>query len=574
MQTIVLLLQSRLTAQARPPPPRLPGSCRYSLHPQQETTVRRFTQALAIQHWKTRSKLIAGFLAVSLVGTLIGLVAIYKSSQMQALSDEMYNSSVTGLKYTAEANLALLSTGTLLRNAILALDLKTRNDSLKAAREQIEILNTSLRLASQKFSDPEGQAKVAETLAVVEEFTLNASKVMEMIDSEFIGASHGSRVYLMAVMQKQTQQSEDGLSQLMRLKSDRAAAMSQASSQLYTEQLLTLLATTALALLTSLLIGLALTRNLTRLIGGEPSFVAALARQIASGDLLTRIDARRASPASVVHAMAEMQAALIELVNGVRHASDSIATGAQQVASGNADLSERTEQQASNLEETAATMEQLSTTVKLNSEAAQHATGLAQASRDAAAAGSALVGQVVSTMADIKGSSHRISDIIGVIDGIAFQTNILALNAAVEAARAGDQGRGFAVVAGEVRTLAQRSAAAAKEIKSLIQASENQVIAGNELVAQAGKSIDGIMSRIRQLAELMVDINAASQEQTTGIRQVGDAIAQIDNVTQHNAALVQESAAAADNLSAQAQYLVRQVAAFKTPDQALPNSPR
>ena len=177
-------------------------------------------------------------------------------------------------------------------------------------------------------------------------------------------------------------------------------------------------------------------------------------------------------------------------------------------------------------------------------------------------------------MADIKGSSHRISDIIGVIDGIAFQTNILALNAAVEAARAGDQGRGFAVVASEVRTLAQRSAAAAKEIKSLIQASENQVIAGNELVAQAGSSIDGIMSRIRQLAELMVDINAASQEQTTGIRQVGDAIAQIDNVTQHNAALVQESAAAADNLSAQAQYLVRQVAAFKTPDPALPNSPR
>ncbi|MEO0002903.1 MAG: hypothetical protein RLZZ22_595 [Pseudomonadota bacterium] len=536
--------------------------------------MRRFTQAFATQHWKIRSKLIAGFLAVSLIGTVIGFVAIYKSSQMQQLSDEMYNSSVTGLKHTSDANLALLSTGILLRNAILALDLKARDDSLKDASAQIEILNTSLRLASQKFSDPEGQARVTEALAVVEEFTLNVSKVMEMIRAEYIGASHGSRVFLMAVMQKQTQDAEDRLSQLMRLKSDRAAAMSQTSSQLHTEQLLTLLATTALALLTSLVIGLLLTRSLTRLIGGEPSLVAAMARRIASGDLVTRIDTRQASPGSVVQAMGEMQAALIELVNGVRHASNSIASGAHQVATGNADLSERTEQQASNLEETAATMEELTTTVKLNSEAAQHATGLASASRHAAAEGSALVERVVATMADIKASSHRISDIIGVIDGIAFQTNILALNAAVEAARAGDQGRGFAVVAGEVRTLAQRSAAAAKEIKSLIHASENQVVAGNELVAKAGASIDGIMSRVRQLAELMVDINAASQEQTTGIRQVGDAIAQIDSVTQNNAALVQESAAAADNLSAQAQFLVRQVAVFRTPDQAGSNSPR
>jgi methyl-accepting chemotaxis protein len=247
----------------------------------------------------------------------------------------------------------------------------------------------------------------------------------------------------------------------------------------------------------------------------------------------------------------------------VRNASESIATGSAQIATGNADLSQRTEEQASNLQQTAASMEQMNATVKNSADTARQASQLATSASSVAEKGGSVVGQVVATMEDITASSKKIADIIGVIDGIAFQTNILALNAAVEAARAGEQGRGFAVVASEVRSLAQRSAGAAKEIKALISASVEKVETGSKLVGDAGSTMTDIVTQVRRVADLMGELSAAAVEQTAGIGQVSTAVGQLDQVTQQNAALVEESAAAADSLKQQAAKLSEVVGVFR-----------
>ena len=315
-----------------------------------------------------------------------------------------------------------------------------------------------------------------------------------------------------------------------------------------------------LAFLTGTLLAWLITRSITRPLNEAVHITETVAR----GDLTARIDATgRDEPGRLLAALQHMIASLVTVVGAVRASSDSIATGSAQIATGNADLSQRTEEQASNLQQTAASMEQIAGTVKNTADTARQAAALASSTSDAAAEGGAVVGQVVSTMQEISASSRKIADIIGVIDGIAFQTNILALNAAVEAARAGEQGRGFAVVAGEVRNLAQRSAGAAKEIKALIGASVERVEAGARLVGDAGTTMTDIVSRVRRVADLIGEISSATVEQTSGIVQVSGAVGQLDQVTQQNAALVEESAAAADSLNQQAAKLVAAVKVFR-----------
>ncbi|MCA6215540.1 MCP four helix bundle domain-containing protein [Ideonella sp. B7] len=303
-----------------------------------------------------------------------------------------------------------------------------------------------------------------------------------------------------------------------------------------------------------------ITRSITRPI----QRAVELADTVAHGDLSTTIRAEgRDEMAQLLQALARMQAELAQVVSTVRQNAESIATASTQIAQGNLDLSSRTEEQASALEETAATMEQLGSTVRHNADNARQANQLAQGASTVAAQGGEVVNQVVATMQGISDSSRKIGDIIGVIDGIAFQTNILALNAAVEAARAGEQGRGFAVVAGEVRSLAQRSAEAAREIKTLITRNVEQVEQGSSLVGQAGQTMDEIVGSIRRVSDIVGEISSATTEQSSGIQQVGDAVSQMDQVTQQNAALVEESAAAADSLKNQARDLVEAVAVFR-----------
>ena len=290
----------------------------------------------------------------------------------------------------------------------------------------------------------------------------------------------------------------------------------------------------------------------------------ALAHRVAEGDLTRAGDIRGSD--EILHlaqALQRMQAALAQTVTSVRGNAESVATASAQIAQGNQDLSSRTEQQASALQQTAAAMEELGTTVRLNADHARNASTLSQAASQIAGQGGALVGQVVSTMSGIQQSSRQIADIIGTIDGIAFQTNILALNAAVEAARAGEQGRGFAVVAGEVRALAQRSAAAAREIKALISASVERVESGHTVVAQAGQTMVEIVASIQRVSDIVTAISAASSEQSQGVQQIGEAVTQMDQATQQNSALVEESAAAAESLRQQSQQLLQSVAVFR-----------
>jgi methyl-accepting chemotaxis protein len=310
----------------------------------------------------------------------------------------------------------------------------------------------------------------------------------------------------------------------------------------------------------AVLFGFFLVRGMSRALNNAVEAADA----VAAGDLTTAIRAEgRDEVARLLRSMAGMKDNLGRVVNSVRQNADSVATASAQIAQGNADLSQRTEEQASALEETAASMEQLGSTVKQNADNARQANQLAQSASTVAVQGGKVVGQVVDTMKDINDSSKKIADIISVIDGIAFQTNILALNAAVEAARAGEQGRGFAVVASEVRSLAGRSAGAAKEIKGLITASVERVEQGTALVDQAGVTMAEVVSSIKRVTDIMGEISAASTEQSQGVAQVGEAVSQMDQVTQQNAALVEQSAAAAESLSQQAQQLVQAVAVFK-----------
>ncbi len=321
------------------------------------------------------------------------------------------------------------------------------------------------------------------------------------------------------------------------------------------------------ALVAALVVGVALawmiSRSILAQLGAEPTALGEAAQRVAEGNLSLVPGAAQAPAGSVLSSLGSMQASLARLVGQVRTASDSIATGSQEIASGNADLSHRTETQASSLQQTTASMQQLSQTVQANADTSVEAERMAGGASAAAAKGGEVMAQVVTTMQDISTSSRKIVDIIGVIDGIAFQTNILALNAAVEAARAGEQGRGFAVVASEVRSLAQRSASAAREIKTLIGASVDKVENGSRLVAGAGQTMDEIVNQVRQVSELIGSISSATAEQTQGIVQVGRAVTQLDESTQQNAALVEESAAAADSLKRQAADLAEVVSVFK-----------
>ncbi|WP_186054307.1 methyl-accepting chemotaxis protein [Burkholderia gladioli] len=304
-------------------------------------------------------------------------------------------------------------------------------------------------------------------------------------------------------------------------------------------------------------------RSILRQLGGEPSMAQYAAAQIADGNLMIDLPVTRGDSSSLMASLETMRAKLASIVQGIKTSAESISIAAGEVAQGNVDLSQRTEEQAASLEETAASMEELTSTVKQNTDNARQGSTLAAAASQTASSGGEVVRQVVGTMADITSSSQKVSEIISVIEGIAFQTNILALNAAVEAARAGEQGRGFAVVAGEVRTLAQRSAVAAKEIKALIETSVSHVAAGSQLVSNAGATMDEIVRSVKRVTDIMGEIASASAEQGTGIEQVNVAVTQMDEVTQQNAALVEQATAAAQSMADQAESLRAAVSIFK-----------
>ncbi|UUX94306.1 methyl-accepting chemotaxis protein [Aquabacterium sp. J223] len=344
------------------------------------------------------------------------------------------------------------------------------------------------------------------------------------------------------------------------LGAQKAAAEVAAGDDAFRTNLVLMLACGVAALAVAIVLGIVIHRAVV----GPIRQAVSVAQAVAAGDLTSAIEVgRRDEMGALLVALKAMNDGLVDIVGQVRSSSDHIAIGSAEIASGNADLSQRTELQASSLQQTASSMEQMQATVHHNAQTASRAAQLASAVSTAASEGGETVRRVVTTMEGISLSSRKIADIIGVIDGIAFQTNILALNAAVEAARAGEQGRGFSVVASEVRSLAQRSAEAAREIKDLIGSSVEQVEAGSVLVGDAGKAMDELVAQVRRVADLIGEMDGATREQTQGIQQVGRAVADIDQVTQQNAALVEQSAAAAENLSKQAVRLASVVSVFR-----------
>ena len=473
----------------------------------------------------------------------------------------------------ARATLAMQVRAAVDERAIAARNLVLLTDDAERDKERLRVLDAHRRVAEQ-LTELQRLAKGEDTTAKARELIAGIAHVEDRYGPVAVAivdlAVRKQTEAAVTRMNNDCRPLLDELVKAARTYSEytqgRAKQMIEAAEADYAQQRNLLLAACSVALLAAVLAGWRIMRRLRLDLGAEPADLGATAQRVARGDLSAVEGADSAAAGSVLASLGTMQASLASIVRQVRDASDSIATGSAEIATGNADLSQRTEAQASALEETAATMDELSGTVRSNADNAKQANQLALSASQIAERGGSVVGDVVTTMKGIDESSKRIADIIGVIDGIAFQTNILALNAAVEAARAGEQGRGFAVVAGEVRNLAQRSAQAAKEIKSLINASVEQVSQGGELVDRAGQTMQQVVGAIRRVSDIVGEISAASLEQSAGVAQIGQAVSQLDHATQQNAALVEESASAAESLRTQAQQRVQMVAAFSLGD--------
>ncbi len=515
----------------------------------------------AFSHMKVSTRLALGFGTTVLLA--VGVVA-YAALTMQGLSDDVNELATNRMVKVAQFNQVKSNFQTIARGVrnIIIID----DDQARYAQEVADI--TKLRAQNSALLGKLDQSvvlpKARELLQVI---TDTRKPYNQVLDRAIAHALKNKNAQASAVLFDEALPLQNTLFKAVDdstdIQQEQANQLAQSAERKAAFSVVLMGALAVLMGAIGSVVGWLLSRHLRTALGAEPSELSLAVALVADGDLSQAVRVDPHDTTSVMANVARMQASLVKVVSNVRSNSESVATASAQIAQGNSDLSQRTEEQASALEETAATMEQLGSTVRSNSDSAKQANQMAQSASAVALQGGDVVSKVVTTMQDINESSRKVSEIIGVIDGIAFQTNILALNAAVEAARAGEQGRGFAVVASEVRTLAQRSADAAKEIKALIGRSVEQVESGTSLVDQAGKTMSEIVTSIQRVSDIVGEITASSVEQSSGIQQVGDAVGLMDQATQQNAALVEESAAAAESLKGQAQLLVQAVAVFK-----------
>jgi len=506
----------------------------------------------------TRLSLAFGAL-VLVIATMAG-VTLFKVAEVATAQGALVDARMPQLAMLNEIKSHVNQIGLSMRNMAIMTDAA----ALVAQREQIGQERAATQRLIEQISAQDDSARGKELLARLAEVRGGYDQAQaHFLDLAGGGKVDESRAFLLETARPRQLAYFAAIDALLVDQNERARTAASTASATVASIRTLLPITSALALAIAVAAALLIIRSLLRQLGGDPAEAAALATAVARGDLSSRVSLRAGDERSLMAQLVRMQEQLAGVVGQVRGNAESVATGSGQIAQGNADLSQRTEEQASALQETAASMEQLGSTVRQNADNARQASQLAHGASEVAGKGGEVVTRVVATMRAIQGSAQRIAEIIGTIDGIAFQTNILALNAAVEAARAGEQGRGFAVVASEVRALAQRSAEAAKEIKSLITDSVAQVDAGTTLADQAGATMQEIVASIGRVNDIMAEISSASLEQSQGVSQVGEAVSQMDQVTQQNASLVEQSAAAADSLKQQALQLVQAMAVFR-----------
>ncbi len=513
-----------------------------------------------IKNLRVRTRLSLGFGIVCAFLMLIALEGLVSVNAVRAGLDNIASDKTPKVFASASIINQVDAIAIALRNMMLTDDAADRQRQVEVINKSREIIKKEVDYLSATVVSSEGKALLAQVLEqrikyIDGQNALIALILADMPDEakKFLGAQ--LRPILGAYKNAILNFIELSKKQVHTAQTDAQAEHEQARSLL--------MGLSVIALGLAALVGWLIARSILGELGGEPKEAADLARAVALGDFTRNTNITSTNAASLMSSLVEMQKNLATVVSNVRTGAEGVATASAEISQGNNDLSARTESQASALEETAASMEELSSTVKQNADSARQANQLAANASTVAIRGGEVVGQVVETMKGINESSRKISDIISVIDGIAFQTNILALNAAVEAARAGEQGRGFAVVASEVRSLAGRSAEAAKEIKILINTSVERVEQGTALVDEAGSTMSEVVASIRRVTDIMGEISAASNEQALGVSQIGEAVTNMDQVTQQNAALVEQMAAAASSLKSQAQELVQTVAVFK-----------
>ncbi|MGE5650692.1 methyl-accepting chemotaxis protein [Noviherbaspirillum sp. UKPF54] len=512
---------------------------------------------MKITNLKIGVRLGAGFGLVLTLMVALALTGVSRMAQIQQSLDRIVNDNNAKIKSIGEMRRAVLSIAIATRNMALTDDedqLARESDSIADDRDEYAAHIESL---TARLGDEHGKEVLAKIEAARAEIDPLTDKVIGLL-------RENKRAEAAPLLSNEVRAAQrkwvSAMDEMVRYQESLADKAFSAAEKSYKIALILTLAITGVALLLGAggawVVSRSITRSLHEAVG--------VARRVADGDLSAEVTVKsKDETGQLMQALKDMNDSLVRIVSRVRSGTETMKTASGEIASGNLDLSSRTEQQASTLQETASSMEELTATVRQNADNAQQANQLALSASEVASKGSAVVGQVVDTMGSISGSAKKIEQIISVIDGIAFQTNILALNAAVEAARAGEQGRGFAVVASEVRSLAQRSAAAAKEIKVLITDSVSQVDAGTRLVDQAGATMHEILDSVRHVSDIVGEISAASREQSAGIEQVNLAIAQMDEAVQQNAALVEQAAASSDAMQHQAEALAHAVSVFR-----------
>ena len=512
---------------------------------------------------KIGNKLLVAFALVIAMTCLLGVFSITQLVKVNQASTDIATNWLPAVRYLGQMQASLARYRISEATHILLADEAEMAATDKSMATRLATLRKQQASYAALVSEPDEKRIYGTLQQTLDDYLASSAKLT--------GLSHGgqkdeARGLFRGGSNKLYREANEQLDALIKINDDGSSASDQSASATFVMSRRMIIAMQVAVIV----VALAMALWVARIVAGPLGDAVGVARRVADGDLTAHIVASSGDETGqLMHSLRDMNDSLLRVVGQVRGGTDAIATASAEIASGNLDLSARTEGQASSLEQTASAMEQLTSTVRQNADNARQANQLAQSASGVASDGGRVVGEVIATMESISGASRKIVDIIGVIDGIAFQTNILALNAAVEAARAGEQGRGFAVVATEVRNLAQRSAAAAREIKALIDDSVRQVDAGTALVQQAGSTMSQVVSSVQRVTDVVAEISSASEEQRSGIEEVNKAITQMDEVTQQNAALVEQAAAAAAALQEQAASLAGVVSQFRLDERAV-----